>query len=206
MARVGIVIPLLVAAGLLVSACGSAGSTPAQKTAPAHTVTGQTVTTQSVRLGRFTQVFDTPLPADPAQARVVGDFRTALVLWDKSTAAFKLVPPITTYVTGSAAHNLASAVAVDKAHNAVPSGLDRFFTTRAVVHSATSATVTTCDDASKFKFVHPATGVPDPYFSMPANQQYLFETWQMVKLSGHWAISAVSLVTLPDTRATPCQP
>jgi hypothetical protein len=200
MARFGIVIPLFVASGLLVSACGPAGSTPAQQSTPAQ------VTTQTVHLGRFTQVFDTPLPADPAQARVVGDFRTALVLWDKSTAAFKLVPPIAAYVTGKAVHNLASAVAVDKVHDAVPSGLDRFFKTRATVHSATSATVTTCDDASKFEFVHPANGMPDPYFSMPPNQQYLFETWQMVKLSGHWAISAISLATLPDSRATPCQP
>jgi hypothetical protein len=208
MRRFSVTIPLLVACGLLVSACGSAvsapvksaGSAPGKKPAPAR------VTTQTVHLGRYTQVFDTALPANPAQASVVKDFRTAVVLWDKSTAAFTLVSPITEYVTGSAVHNLVEAIAGGKVRDVVPSGLDRMFKTRLTMKSVTSATITTCDDGSKFTMVFKKTGVADPAVNTPPNQQYIFETWQMTRLDGRWTISALTPVTLPDPRALPCQP
>jgi hypothetical protein len=60
------------------------------------------VTTQTVRIGRYTQVFDAPLPADPAQASVVEGFRTAMTLWIKSQENMTLMPPVTAYVTGTA--------------------------------------------------------------------------------------------------------
>jgi hypothetical protein len=201
-------IPLLVACGLLVAACGSAGSAPVKSagSAPAKKAAPARVTTQAVHLGRFTQVFDTALPPDPAQASVVKDFRTAFVLWDKSLAAFALVSPITEYVTGSAARNLLEAVASDRTRDVVPSGLDRLFKTRLTMKSATSATITTCDDGSKFAMVFKKTGVADPALAAAPNQQYLFEAWQMTRVDGRWTISAVSPVTLPDRRAIPCQP
>jgi hypothetical protein len=87
-----------------------------------------------------------------------------------------------------------------------PGGTDRLFKTRATMISGSSATVTTCDDGSRLEEVNPGTGVPDPAYNAPADQQYLFETWQMVRLGSHWAVSAVSPVTLPDSRAEPCQP
>ncbi len=117
-----------------------------------------------------------------------------------------LVPPVRTYVTSSALRGLKASLARAKADTVVPGGADRFFKTRVAVISGTSAMITTCDDGSKFEEVNPSTGVPDPAYSAPANQQYLFETWQMIRLGGHWAISAVSPVTLPDSRAKPCQP
>jgi hypothetical protein len=206
MARAGNVIPLLVVSGLLVSACGSAGSTTAQQSAPARQSAPAHVTPQTVRVGRLTEKFDTSLPADPAQARVIEDFRTAMVLWDKSEAAFSLVSPVADYFTGNAVHNLASAVAAGKVHDIVPSGQDRMFKTHVTVNSATSATITTCDDGSKFEYVNRATGVVDASLATPPNQQYALVTWQMVMLSGHWAISAITPVMLPDTRAKACQP
>ena len=164
------------------------------------------VTTRAVRVGRYTQVFDTPLPADPAQASVVEGFRTAMILWDKSQENLMLVSPVTAYVTGSALRGLKASLVRTKADDVVPSGADRLFKTRVAVISGTAATITTCDDGSKFEEVNPSTGAPDPAYSATANQQYLFETWQMIRLGGHWAISDVSPVTLPGSRAKPCQP
>jgi hypothetical protein len=199
--------------GLLV-ACNSESSAAAKKasparvtTSPAHVTTSPArVTTETTRIGRFTQVFDTPLPADPAQASVVEGFRTGMTLWDRSQESLMLVPPVTAYVTASALRQLKAALARTKAETLVPGGADRFFKTRVAVISGTSATITTCDDASNFEEVNPSTGVPNPAYRSPANQQYLFETWQMTRLGGHWAISVISLVTLPDSRAKPCQP
>ena len=199
MGRVGLIIPVLMC-GLLVSACSSESSAAPKKTSPAP------VTTKTVRVGRYTQIFDTPLPADQAQASVVEGFRTAMILWDKSQENLMLVSPVTAYVTGSALRGLKASLVRTKADEVVPGGADRLFKTRVAVISGTGATITTCDDGSMFEEVNPSTGVPDPAYSATATQQYLFETWQMVRHGGHWAISAVSPVTLPDSRAKPCQP
>jgi hypothetical protein len=196
MRRAGIAILLsLVISGSLLSGCGSGNSA-----APVR------VATETVRVGRFTQVFDASLPADPAQASVIEGFRTGLVLWDKSQETMALVSPVTAYVTGSALRNLGITLSDEKSQKVVIAGTDRIFDTRVAGLSGTSATITTCDDGSRFEEVNPGTGVPDPAYNAPADKQYLFETWQMVSRGGHWAISVVSPVTLPDSRAKPCQP
>jgi hypothetical protein len=200
MGRVGVTIAVLVICGLPVPACSSGGPAAPKKTSSAR------VTTETVRIGRYTQIFDTSLPVDPAQANVVKSFRTAMILWDKSQEALRLMSPVTAYVTGGALSNLKASIVNTKAAEVVPAGADRFFKTRVTMISGTSATITTCDDGSKFEEVNPSTGVPDPTYSAPASQQYLFETWQMTRLGDHWAISHVSPVTLPDSRAKPCQP
>jgi hypothetical protein len=200
MGRVGVIIPVLMMCGLLVSACSSGSSAAPKKTSPAR------VTTETVHVGRYTQIFDTSLPADPAQASVVEGFRTDMILWDKSQENLMLVSSVTAYVTGSALRGLKASLVRTKADKVVPGGADRIFKTRVAVISGTSATITTCDDGSKFEEVNPSTGVPDPVYSAAPNQQYLFETWQMIRLGGHWAISDVSPVTLPDSRVKPCQP
>ena len=186
MGRVDVIIPVLVMCGLLVSACSSGSPAVPEKASSAR------VTTQTVRVGRFTQTFDTPLPADPAQASVIGGFRTGMILWDKSEEVSRLVSPVTAYVTSGALHNLKAYLVSAKAAEIVPGGGDRFFRTRVAVISGTSATITTCDDGGQLEEVHPSTGVPDPAYNVPANQRYLFETWQMVRLDGHWAISALT--------------
>jgi hypothetical protein len=199
MGRIGAVIPALVMCGLLVSACSPPGSAAPGKTRPAR------VPTRTVRIGRLTQIFDTSYPADPAQASAVEGFRAATTRWDKSQETWTLVSPVTAYVTGGALRNLKASLGRLKATDVVPGGTDRFFKTRAVISGA-SATITTCDDGSMFEEVNRSTGVPDPAYSAPASQQYLFETWQMVRLGARWALSAISVVTLPDSRAKPCQP
>jgi hypothetical protein len=197
--RAGILIPVVILA-VLTSACSSGSRAPQQQAGPTR------ATTETVRAGRLTEVFDTSLPKDPAQASVVSGFRTAMVLWNRSQETSMLVSPVTSYVTGNALHQLLGALAFMKKSEVVPSGADRLFETRASVISGARATVTTCDDSSKLEEVNPDTGAVDTAYSAPADQQYILETWQLVRLRGQWAVSSVSPVTLPDARARPCQP
>jgi hypothetical protein len=117
-----------------------------------------------------------------------------------------LMPQVPAYITGRALRGLRLSLTRAKNDDVVIAGTDRFFKTRVAAIVGNNATITTCDDGSKFKEVNQATGVTDPVYNAPPNQQYLFETWQLVRMDGHWAISAVSPVTLPDSRAKPCQP
>jgi hypothetical protein len=187
----------LVLSGLLVlSACGSGR--------PAIHIAGGVGSV--VHVGPYTQAFSSPLPANPAQARVVEGFREGQVLWEKSENAWHLVAPVRDYVTGQALAHLIAAVNAGKVRRLVPAGTDRLFMTRVTEITGHNATVATCDDGSKFEQVNPRTGKVDASFLPSPGQEYLFETWQMVQLSGHWAISALSLATLPAPGAEPCQP
>jgi hypothetical protein len=159
-----------------------------------------------VHIGPYTQVFASPLPANPILADVVEAFREGEVLWNKSENTRHLVPAARDYVTGQALTHLAAALKAGREHDLVPAGVDRLFMTRVTTIAGRSATVTTCDDASKFKEQNPSTGQVDTSFLSPPGQEYLFETWRMVQRSGHWAITAVSLATLPSRSAEPCQP
>jgi len=97
MGRGGVIIAGLAIGGSLASGC-SAGSP-----------TAATVTTESVRVGHLTEVFDT---------------LTNL----KKSLTQELTP----------------------GQQIVPAGIDRNFKTQVAAMSGTSATVTTCDDGSKF--------------------------------------------------------
>jgi hypothetical protein len=85
----GAVLALCLSGLLAVSACGS-GKTPdasaaATSRAPSTTApAAPSGSAQAVRIGPYTQVFATPLPANPAQAKVIAGFREAQTLWDKS--------------------------------------------------------------------------------------------------------------------------
>ncbi len=139
---------------------------------------------ESVQIGSLTQVFDSPLPSDPTQAKIIEKFREGFTLWMKSDIAMSLVPPVTDYVTGDALTQMTAAVAAAKARNRVPAGTDRLFLTRVTAVTDTSATVTTCDDASKFREENPSTGEIDPAYTPKAGQAYVLETWHMVRGTG----------------------
>lgn len=159
-----------------------------------------------VHIGPYTEEFASPLPANPAQAGVVEGFREGQILWDKSSYAWRLVAPVREYVTGQALTHLEAAVKAGKAGGVVPAGVDRYFMTRVTTVTGRNAVVATCDDGSRFKEVNPHTGKVDVSFLPLPGQEYLFETWRMVRLGGHWAISAFSLALLPSRSAEPCQP
>jgi len=109
-------------------------------------------------------------------------------------------------VTGQALTHLAATVKAGKARDLVPAGVDRFFLTRVTAITGRHAVIATCDDGSKFKEEDPRTGKVDVSFLPSPGQAYVFETWRMVRLSGHWAITALSVATLPRRGAEPCQP
>jgi hypothetical protein len=196
MSRHGAFTALVLSGLLILSACSS----------------GKPASTAAVRVGNvvhvgpYTQVFASPLPANPAQADVVESFRQAQVLWEKSANAQHLVPSVRDYVTGQALAHLAVAVKAAKARNLVPAGVDRFFMTSVTAITGHNAIIATCDDGSKFTQENPRTGKVDASFLPSPGLEYLFETWRMVQLSGHWAIAAFSLATLPSRSAEPCQP
>lgn len=159
-----------------------------------------------IHIGPYTQVFASPLPANTAQAGVVEGFREGQVLWEKSENAGHLVPPVRDYVTGQALTHLAAAMKAGKARDLVPAGMDRFFMTRVTALTGRSATVATCDDGSKFKEVNPRTAKVDAGFLPTPGQEYIFETWRMGRPGGHWAITGLSVASLPSRSAEPCQP
>ena len=209
----------------MLSACGA--STSSQATAPrspssaavsptaasptavsptAASPTAVSSTAASTRIGPYTQIFATPLPANPAQAKVIQGFEMAEILWAKSEYAWRPFPPVTEYVTGQALTHLMAATSSLKANYVVPAGTDRLFMTSVTALTSTTATVTTCDDGSKYTAENPVTGKINQAYLPSANQKYLFETWHLVLLSGRWAISSFTLTTLPSASAQHCQP
>lgn len=117
-----------------------------------------------------------------------------------------LVSPVTAYVTGSALYGLRAPSLEQRPTRWSLAGRTACSRPLSPGSPGSSATITLCEDGSKFEEVNPGTGVPDPAYSGPANQQYLFETWQMIRLGGHWAISVVSPVTLPTPARNPASP
>ena len=209
--------PLLLALPALVavSACTHASSRPASSgraappssssAAPAPTATGPA--TYSVRTGLLTEEFTTPLPTDPAQAQVVAGFREGMTLWNKSQENFGLVAPVTSYVTGSALAGLKKSITVFGQMEEVPAGVDRLFRTQVTALSSTAATITTCDDGSKFVEQNPRTGAVDPSFEhQPADEVYAFETWGMTRLDGRWAITSITPASPGSPAEKSCLP
>jgi hypothetical protein len=158
------------------------------------------------RIGPYAQVYVAALPASAARAKVIKDFRAAQILWGESNEALRPVAPILAYVTGTARRDLMTALAAGRARHVVPAGTERFFRTRIVTLSGSSATVTTCDDTSEYREQDPRTGKIDPAYTPPPDKAYVFESWHLVLRSGHWVLAAFSLAFLPDSRALPCQP
>jgi hypothetical protein len=196
MSRHGLATALLLSGLLMLPACSS-GKPPGKVAVRVASV---------VHVGPYTEVFASALPANPAQAAVVEGFREGQVLWDKSQNARRLLPAVRHYVTGQALTHLVSAVKAGKARDLVPAGVDRFFQTRVTSLAGRTATVATCDDGSQFKEENPRTGQVDTSFLPSPGQAYLFETWRMAQLSGHWAITGLSVANLPSPSAQPCQP
>jgi hypothetical protein len=91
-----------------------------------------------------------PLPSDPAEVKVAADFREAMVLWHVSQEKRALVPPVTSYVTGAALTTLKTTLTTFNKQNLIPAGTDRLFKTDIVAVTNPTATITSCDDGSKF--------------------------------------------------------
>ncbi len=197
-------IALVVFAFVGLSGCGS-GHPPASPAKPSASPSATiSAPPDAVGINGFTQLFGTPLPANPADARVMASFREAMVLWGESTGNLFLAPPVTAYVVGDARKHLDAVLATEKKDNFLPAGTDRLWDTKVTAITAHSATLTTCDDGTKYTQENPNTGETLP--TAAPDQQYLFEIWNLVPLDGHWAITSFTLVVNPDSRAAACKP
>lgn len=196
---------LLVAFGITgLSGCGSgrpAATTSRPGESPSATISAPP---DSVGINGSVQLFATPLPASLPAARVMASFREAIVAWDESVGNLFLAPPVTDYVVGDVRKDLDAALAAEKKDNYVPSGTDRLWDTKVTAITAHSATITTCEDETKAVLENPDTGelLPAP----PLDQQYMFETWNLVPMHGHWAITSVAVAYIPDPSAAACDP
>lgn len=186
-------------------ASSSASATPASsgELPPGAIATGPGTT----RIGRFTEVFGTPLPSDQRTRAVAASFQRAMLLWDDSQEKGTLVAPVTSYVTGRTLAVLKFTIRTFKQQNLVPSGTDHLFRT-AVTAGTDRATVTSCANDSKYTEVNPETGVPDPAFKQQSlNEQYPEISWTLVPHAGHWALSAVrTIAPTSNDGPTPCLP
>ena len=204
MIRTAVSIALVVFGFIGLSGCGSGrpAATPSRPSAsPSATISAPP---DAVGINGFTQLFGTPLPANLAAARVMASFREAMVLWGESSENLFLAPPVTDYVVGDARKHLNAVLATEKKDNYLPAGTDRLWNTKVTAVSADSATLTTCDDGTKYVQENPNTGETLP--TAAPDQQYLFEIWNLVPLDGHWAITSFTLVLSPDPRAAACKP
>jgi hypothetical protein len=205
MTRRGIWFAFLMSGALALTACSwGRHSSTVTPTAPAPSASASPYT---VHTGLLTQEFATPLPSDAAQAEVVAGFRRGLVLWDVSSEQRKLIAPVTSYVTGAALASLKKVISTFAKTDEVPAGVDRFFLTRVTALTGSVATLTTCDDGSKYVQENPATGAVDPAFTnVPIEEQYVYETWGMTRLSGHWAIKSISFASPGSAGERQCLP
>lgn len=158
--------------------------------------------TLSAQIRLLTEVFATPLPADPAKAAIVESFRESQILWDESTEHLVIAPTATDYITGQALANLRASVSQSAKDFVALAGTDRLFNTSVTQVTADSAILTSCDDGRKTNIEDLATGQKIP--NNPSPPLVFFVTWHMVPLAGHWAIASVNLVTPPDPRARAC--
>jgi hypothetical protein len=163
--------------------------------------------TPSIRVGLLTEWFDAPLPSGQAQAAVVEGFRQGLVLYDKSQETFSLVSPVTSWVTGSALTDLKQTISTLEKSELVPAGVDRLFRTSVTAFSGSAATITTCDDGSKYNEQNPRTHAISPSsVHLPLNQEYIFITWGMTRAGGHWAITSITIASSSSANAKSCLP
>jgi hypothetical protein len=135
------------------SGCGSGhrAAIPAKPGAsPSATISAPP---DAVGINAFTQLFGTPLPADPAAARVMASFREAMVLWGESTGNLFLAPSVTDYVVGDARKHLNAVLAIEKKDNYLPAGTDRLWDTKVTAITTGSATLTTCDDGQTHQVI-----------------------------------------------------
>jgi len=214
MSRFGLLTALCVSGLLVLSACGSgqaaspgagsAGSAASAAASPTAS-TPADAPPLAVHIGRYTQEFATPLPANPAQARVIEGFRETQILWDRSLSAWHPVAPVTGYVTGNALVTLQQAMQYNRKYDLKIAGMDRFYSIRVSGITGRRATVTSCDDARKLMEVDARTGRVVPQTVSPPDKAYLFEIWYMVELSGHWGLASVKPYVEPSPQAELCR-
>lgn len=192
----------LVASGLIaLSACSSgpsaSGSSPVG--APESLSPAASAPTSSDHIGQLTEVFATPLPGDPAKAKVIEEWRQSEIVWDQSAESLRMAASASTYITGKALTSLQNTVQIGVEAKMILSGTDRLFNTSVTALTADRATVTSCDDGSETLYENSGTGQE---FSNPSPTVLVI--WQMTPKAGHWAMTSLTVVSSPDPRERAC--
>lgn len=195
-----------IVSGLIaLSACSSGHSVPAVRaTVKVSTARPQPSASPVIVPinSEYSEVFSTPLPADPEQAAVISGFRESQILWDQSTVALRLTGPTTEYVTGEALTRLRKVIQTFASGNLTPVGMDRLYDTKVTSLAAGSAVVTTCDDGTAYNVADRASGATEP--PAPTSQDFDFAEFGMRLVAGRWAASSVTVILYPDQRVKAC--
>jgi hypothetical protein len=133
---------------------------------------------------------------------VITGFRNSQILWDQSSVALRVVGTTKEYVTGSALTLLYKVLQNLTKNNIVPVGIDRLFDTKITSLMADSATVTSCDDGTRYNVADRTSG--QTMAPAPSSQQYTFVVFTMRPVNGRWAISSVAVSSFPDQRVKAC--
>jgi hypothetical protein len=185
----------LVASGLIaLTACSSGSPSPGATGGPPLTVHVSS---------KYTEEFATPVPAGSTQAAVISGWRESQVIWDQATITLHKPATTTEYITKNALGTLDKAVQGLTEANLVPVGTDRFFDTKITSMATNSATVTSCDDGSRYEMDDRTTGKQQS--PTPLSQDYLYVVFDMIPLDGRWALSSLTVVENPDKRAKACE-
>jgi hypothetical protein len=199
----------LFASGLIaLSACSSPVQTAhtlpvVRETSPQPSAVPDSAVPDSVRISsRYTEEFSTPVPADPRQAAVIRGFRESQILFDQAEVTLRVTPVMLEYVTGKAVTLLHKIVSNATSDNMVPVGVDRLYDTKITSLAASTATVTSCDDGSRFNQADRTTG--QTAAPVPVSQQYIFVIFGMRLVAGRWALSSLTVVSYPDQRVKAC--
>jgi hypothetical protein len=171
---------------------------------PSSTPTAaSTATPGTVVTGLLTLRFDSPLPADPARAKVIAGFRQASILLDESEQAARLAPGTASYLTGSMLSSLEDDLSVESQDGKVPAGDLAYYLTQVTHINGAIATLTTCEDNSQYVEEYASTKALAGG-SGPATQLYPFLTITMTLLAGHWAVAGVEAANQPAGAEQPC--
>lgn len=95
-----------------------------------------------------------------------------------------------------------AAVSTDVSYHVILSGMNRLYDTSVTSLTDHSATLSSCDDASKVVDENPSTG--QKYPNTPGATLVFLTIWQLVPTAGHWAIASYSLIPAPDPRERAC--
>lgn len=151
-------------------------------------------------------VFESPKPADPKQARIIGDFEYVYQGYYYSLHTRGRDRRFFQRMEHEALFNFSKTFdgAVKAKYSVV--GTLRFFNTRVSSTSGTrGAAVGSCVDESQWRTKNLRTGKTTPTAKRPARRQYMVTAAMRRGDDGIWRMFDFSTYHLPDARAKECQ-
>lgn len=151
-------------------------------------------------------IFETPAPADTAQARVYADFRYLFAAYYYAVQAQGQDHRYEDRLLGTERSLFAGSVAKLVDDHRVPWGTVRFFDTQVTAVYGAGAAVETCVDASRFGTKDARSGKPDPG-STPSTKKAFYRIRAGMQRGGDgvWRLVSYETDKRPDPMAKGCQ-